>query len=310
MCIRDSLYRAQYRGTKEMDKLIGSFVQSNIDKFDDIQLKELEKFLDIDDDTLTYTITADSSKLEVISLGSVVTTTPKTIEATFIPDKSWTKTTKINLAVSDGNVNGETRVNDTTFVMNVRRMPRPEFKLSIGQNPSFTRYYEFMVTDTTEKAKSLKMYVYKNNTIPVGEVKMDSLGLFTWVGGFEFDTTANYRFEMQGQGVVGDTTINDTVSHALARAKGAWRAMSSDGGFSVMSQSSNSVSFDKPFMIVDSLLFPLGEAIGGLYRMGHPLVSFEKPVMVTIKSIEDRSCLLYTSPSPRDRTRSRMPSSA
>ena len=179
------------------------------------------------------TITADSSKLEVISLGSVVTTTPNTIEATFIPDKSWTKTTKINLAVSDGNVNGATRVNDTTFVMNVRRMPRPEFKLSIGQNPSFTRYYEFMVTDTTEKAKSLKMYVYKNNTIPVGEVKMDSLGLFTWVGGFEFDTTANYRFEMQGQGVVGDTTINDTVSHALARAKGAWRAMSSDGGFSV-----------------------------------------------------------------------------
>ena len=252
-------------------------------------LKVVFTLEDIDDDTLTYTITADSSKLEVISLGSVVTTTPKTIEATFIPDKSWTKTTKINLAVSDGNVNGATRVNDTTFVMNVRRMPRPEFKLSIGQNPSFTRYYEFMVTDTTEKAKSLKMYVYKNNTIPVGEVKMDSLGLFTWVGGFEFDTTANYRFEMQGQGVVGDTTINDTVSHALARAKGAWRAMSSDGGFSVMSQSSNSVSFDKPFMIVDSLLFPLGEAIGGLYRMGHPLVSFEKPVMVTIKSIEDRS---------------------
>ena len=28
------------------------------------------------------------------------------------------------------------------------------------------------------------------------------------------------------------------------------------------------------------------------------------------ESIEARSCLLYTSPSPRDRTRSRMPSSA
>ena len=107
-------------------------------------LKVVFTLEDIDDDTLTYTITADSSKLEVISLGSVVTITPKTIEATFIPDKSWTKTTKINLAVSDGNVNGETRVNDTTFVMNVRRMPRPEFKLSIGQNPSFTRYYEFL----------------------------------------------------------------------------------------------------------------------------------------------------------------------
>ena len=46
------IYRSQYRGTKEMDKLIGSFVQSNIDKFNKIQLNELEKFLDIDDDTL------------------------------------------------------------------------------------------------------------------------------------------------------------------------------------------------------------------------------------------------------------------
>ena len=32
--------------------------------------------------------------------------------------------------------------------------------------------------------------------------------------------------------------------------------------------------------------------------------------MVDRRSAEDRACLLYTSPSPRDRTRSRMPSSA
>jgi len=46
------IYRSQYRGTKEMDKLIGKFVQTKIDDFSEIQLKELEKFLDIDDDTL------------------------------------------------------------------------------------------------------------------------------------------------------------------------------------------------------------------------------------------------------------------
>ena len=50
--INKIIYRSQYRGTKEMDKLIGSFVQSNIDKFNEIQLYELEKFLDVDDDTL------------------------------------------------------------------------------------------------------------------------------------------------------------------------------------------------------------------------------------------------------------------
>ena len=46
------IYRSQYRGTKEMDKLIGSFVEANINKFDDNDLTNLEKFLDIDDDTL------------------------------------------------------------------------------------------------------------------------------------------------------------------------------------------------------------------------------------------------------------------
>ena len=46
------IYRSLYRGTKEMDKLVGSFVQTYIDNFNDTQLMELEKFLDIDDDTL------------------------------------------------------------------------------------------------------------------------------------------------------------------------------------------------------------------------------------------------------------------
>ena len=46
------IYRSQYRGTKEMDKLISSFVEGNINKFDYNDLVELEKFLNIDDDTL------------------------------------------------------------------------------------------------------------------------------------------------------------------------------------------------------------------------------------------------------------------
>ena len=46
------IYRSQYRGTKEMDKLIGSFVKTHIDNFDLNKLNELEKFLSIDDDTL------------------------------------------------------------------------------------------------------------------------------------------------------------------------------------------------------------------------------------------------------------------
>jgi antitoxin CptB len=46
------IYRSQYRGTKEMDKLIGSFVKNHIEKFNNSDLIDLEIFLNIDDDIL------------------------------------------------------------------------------------------------------------------------------------------------------------------------------------------------------------------------------------------------------------------
>ena len=46
------IYRSNYRGTKEMDKLLGSFTKKYIDEFNHEELLELEKLLDIDDDNL------------------------------------------------------------------------------------------------------------------------------------------------------------------------------------------------------------------------------------------------------------------
>ena len=46
------LYRASYRGTKEMDILLTSFVKKNIDNFDTSELQELEKFLNFDDEII------------------------------------------------------------------------------------------------------------------------------------------------------------------------------------------------------------------------------------------------------------------
>lgn len=46
------IYRSQYRGTKEMDKILGAFVLQYINDFKEIQLLNLEKFLEIDDDNL------------------------------------------------------------------------------------------------------------------------------------------------------------------------------------------------------------------------------------------------------------------
>ena len=46
------IYRSQYRVTKEMDNLVGSFVYTYINSFDSEKLNQLEKFLTIDDDNL------------------------------------------------------------------------------------------------------------------------------------------------------------------------------------------------------------------------------------------------------------------
>ena len=46
------IYRANYRGTKEMDKLLGSFTKKYIDHLEDEELKLLCDLLDYDDENL------------------------------------------------------------------------------------------------------------------------------------------------------------------------------------------------------------------------------------------------------------------
>ena len=46
------LYRASYRGTKEMDILLSSFVKKHIDNLNLNNLKELENFLKFDDEII------------------------------------------------------------------------------------------------------------------------------------------------------------------------------------------------------------------------------------------------------------------
>ena len=46
------IYRSKYRGTKEMDKLLGAFTDKYINDLDDKSLFDLEKLLEIDDNSL------------------------------------------------------------------------------------------------------------------------------------------------------------------------------------------------------------------------------------------------------------------
>ena len=46
------IYRATYRGTKEMDILMVAFVNSMIDELDENYLEALDLFVNLDDETL------------------------------------------------------------------------------------------------------------------------------------------------------------------------------------------------------------------------------------------------------------------
>ena len=50
--INKILYRAQYRGTKEMDIFVSKFVNSIIDNLDNKELISLDKLINFDDETL------------------------------------------------------------------------------------------------------------------------------------------------------------------------------------------------------------------------------------------------------------------
>ena len=49
---KKTLYRASYRGTKEMDILLSSFVKKYISDFNHYDLIELEKFLKFEDEVI------------------------------------------------------------------------------------------------------------------------------------------------------------------------------------------------------------------------------------------------------------------
>ena len=59
------IYRSNYRGTKEMDKLLGSFVNKYIEQLDNEELKLLCDFLDLEDDDLYKFIQNQKTTLEI-----------------------------------------------------------------------------------------------------------------------------------------------------------------------------------------------------------------------------------------------------
>ena len=60
--INKILYRAQYRGTKEMDIFVSKFVNSIINNLDHKELDSLDKLINFDDETLVNLSLGKNSK--------------------------------------------------------------------------------------------------------------------------------------------------------------------------------------------------------------------------------------------------------
>ena len=59
------IYRSNYRGTKEMDKLLGTFIKRNINNLNHEDLIDLEKLLNIDDTNLYNYYTGIKTDFEI-----------------------------------------------------------------------------------------------------------------------------------------------------------------------------------------------------------------------------------------------------
>tara|TARA_B100001093_G_scaffold510444_1_gene576353 strand:- start:33 stop:287 length:255 start_codon:yes stop_codon:yes gene_type:complete len=69
------IYRANYRGTKEMDMLLGKFVNKYINTFNKNQLEELYNFLNMEDEIIynfyqTKKIDMKFKKLKILKIFS------------------------------------------------------------------------------------------------------------------------------------------------------------------------------------------------------------------------------------------------
>jgi len=59
------IYRSNYRGTKEMDKLLGKFVKKYINDLQEKDLIDLDKFLNIDDTNLYNFYNGFNTEIEI-----------------------------------------------------------------------------------------------------------------------------------------------------------------------------------------------------------------------------------------------------
>ncbi len=65
------LYRSKYRGSREMDLILGKFAETFLDKMDDKELKDFEKILEQSDKDIYKWIVSREAPPATVNLGLI-----------------------------------------------------------------------------------------------------------------------------------------------------------------------------------------------------------------------------------------------
>lgn len=271
---------------------------------DSLYLDFANYLTDVDDSTLTLTIlpltydanvtVAPSKTFEKKATGYEYTSKARNDTVKFKPDALWfkkdsgpwdpTDTTSNQIKFKITAADDDTSAIDT-FVVKVQRVPRPEIRMYVVQNNAFTNYYEIFLVDSVGKTKDLTLKVQSK------AVTLDTAAAFTYVGHYSFQAKGNYAFEVAASGVVGDTSITETVGLTLAKMYGKWSGNSADGQFQVIGQN-GSVDFDQSIMILDSTLFEPYFNDRASYLLGNDAYRFKKSVEISMPG-DDEEMAIY-----------------
>jgi hypothetical protein len=271
---------------------------------DSLYLDFANYLTDVDDSTLTLTIlpltydanvsVVPSKTFEKKATGYEYTSKARNDTVEFKPDALWfkkdsgpwdpTDTTSNQIKFKITAADDDTSAIDT-FVVKVQRVPRPEIRMYVVQNNAFTNYYEIFLVDSVGKTKDLTLKVQSK------AVTLDTAAAFTYVGHYSFQAKGNYAFEVIASGVVGDTSITETVGLTLAKMYGKWSGNSADGQFQVIGQN-GSVDFDQSIMILDSTLFEPYFNDRASYLLGNDAYRFKKSVEISMPG-DDEEMAIY-----------------
>jgi hypothetical protein len=263
---------------------------------DSIYLDFANYLSDVDDSVLTITIqpltfgssmTVEPSKTySTTSNGVVFTSSSKNDTVKFKPALLWFGPTgPWKISNSDSSLiqisaaDSDTTVVDS-FVVRVQRVPRPEIRMYVVQNNAFTNFYEVFIVDSVGKTTDLTLEIQSK------QVPLDTVAAYTYVGHHQFsETQGNYIFEVRATGVVGDTTVSNTVGLAVARTFTSWTGASPDGRFRVTG-STGTVEYDQTVLIIDSTMFDPYFSDRASYLLGNDIYGFKRPVEVSLPSRE------------------------